>query len=505
MKITAQIVTILIPALAFAHTAVAQSVLEQLEQELQKSSGSLLRSVVTIEWHDDQLETLPLAVSGVVVDDQGSILTTGLPSRAKGGLLRAADSRGREINPRWLGFDRETGLTLLTIEPGRLEPAPYAEDVPEIGAWTILIGSPDGMRPSIRYGNISGAGREVQIQGRLHSDLIEFSSALRPGDSGAVLANRRGEMVGIVHSGLIRAGTTNSSDPRPSGIGFAIPAATARHVAIQLRAHGRVQRGFLGIEADEPPPGTERGAYVLNVYPGTPAAEAGLKAGDLIVVIDGKPARSFLDLARTIEKSPPGTRISLRVARRGEQVDLEVVLAEKPGAPAVEAIPPLPGFEPLLPPRSERGILLGVEVQVLTPDLRQALSLPDIEGTIITVVAPGTPAEEADLRTFDVITAVDDTPVRTPDDLIESIRQAGPGGSVTLKILRGKEPRTVAVTLREQRHFDLLERRAFAPRLTHPRDRRLDELQRRIEALERRLADLERLLEAPDPKPTPQK
>jgi serine protease Do len=504
MKPVSPLILFSLAFLGVAHPAAAQSVLEQLEQELQQSSGALLQSVVSIEWQNNQSPSSAYAVSGVVVDDQGSVLTTGLPARAAQGEIRAADSRGRELNPKWLGFDPETGLTLLTIEPGRLTPARRAEDVPEVGSWTILIGNPEGMRLSIRYGNISGAGREVQIQGRRHSDLIEFTSSLRPGDSGALLANRRGEMVGIVRSGLTRSDTTNTREARPSGIGFAIPVATASQVAAQLREHGRVQRGFLGIDADEPPLGSEAGAYVLQVHPGTPAAGAGLKAGDLIVAINGAAVESFLDLARAIEKSPPGTSITLQVARADGQVDIDVVLAEKPAPPVLEGVPVLPGFEPPAAPPTGRGVLLGVEVQALTPELRDALDLPDLEGTIVTVVAPGTPAEEAGLRTFDVITDVDDHPIRSPDDLIALIRQKGGGASVNLKIHRGDTSMTVAVTLRDQADFAAPRRPEFPRRFAGPRDRRLVELELRLEALERRVAELEKQLAPPKPEPAPQ-
>lgn len=481
----------------------AQSVLEELEAELQKSSSTLRSSVVSIEWADSENKTQPLAVCGVVIDDQGSILTTGLPADAGKGRLRAVDSLGRDLRPRWLGYDPHTGLTLLAIQPGRLAPVPLAEKIPEVGAWTILIGNPDGMRHSIRYGNISGAGREVQIQGRVHSDMIEFTSSLRPGDSGALLANRRGEMVGIVRSGLTRADTTNDAGLRPTGIGFAIPASTARFVAEQLREHGEVQRGFLGIDADVPPEGLGQGAYVLKVYPGTPAEEAGLKPGDLIVALDDDPVVSFIDLARAIETSPPGSRITLRVRRADDDVQLAGVLGKKPAPPPIEGAALVPG--PGLPTRRrvQRGILLGVEVQQLTADLSGALGLPETEGTIVTAVAPGTPAEKAGLKTLDVVTAVDNQPVRTPDELIDAIRRTGPGKAVEITVMRGDQRMNLTVTLAEWEEPEAVP----WPRLDLPgaleRERRLETLEQRVEALERRVAELEEALKAAEPKPAP--
>jgi S1-C subfamily serine protease len=246
-------------------------------------------------------------------------------------------------------------------------------------------------------------------------------------------------------------------------------------------------RGYLGILVGPAEEGGT-GVMVREVTAGSPAAKAGLKSGDRVVKLGDEDVTDVERFLRAVAAKKPGDKLTLGVLRDGKEQKLTVTLGERAGREG-PAFPELPGLR--------RPAFLGVQTQALTAELKERLNANTDAGAVITEVVPNSPADRAGLKRDDVITAVDDRPVKTPADLRDAVQKAGPGKEVTLQVVRGKEKRAVKATLREG---------AFGFFLTPGEDqfptvdvesmfdqgRRIRELERRVEELEKRLRALEK-------------
>jgi S1-C subfamily serine protease len=250
-------------------------------------------------------------------------------------------------------------------------------------------------------------------------------------------------------------------------------------------------RGFLGIGV-APEPQTDKGILVQDVTPNSPAAKAGLKSGDVIVKWNGKPVPEVKEFLRGIAAQKPGDKVELQVLRDGKEQTLTATLAERPAAGGVPPIAP-PGIGGGAP-GLRRPAYLGVGVEALTPELTKKLGVKAESGVVVTEVLPKSPAAKAGLQTDDVITAVDAQPVRDPDDLRTAVRQAGAGKDITLKIVRGKEEKTVKASLQEgpggfaplpDGRFPEIEPLLDQSAKIRDLERRIEELRKRLEALEK--------------------
>jgi len=459
----------------------------------------------------------PTVLSAVAIDRQGLALTVGLVAEP-GAKVLLRDWRGRVRNGRWLAFDEATGLSLLRIERAKQEEEPVvvppiAERPPKLGEWVAVIGNPFGLSHSVGYGNVSGLDRQVRVGGHADSGLIQFAATIHPGDSGGLLVDPEGRMVGIVSVALgdpSAGGTT-----RVPGIGFAIPASRALRVAQQLEQHGQVQRGYLGIvlRSGEGPPEIEQ------VRPGSPAAAAGMQPGDRIVAVDGQPVRTLDDLIAAIEGKPPGTQLEIQLERAGQQLTVRPTLAERPKGSLPPAAPPEPAWRRWLPPavlpfwgrewppQPPPGALLGVTVQTLTPALARSLGIdPATQGVVVMTVFPGRPAAAAGLRVFDVIVAANGQAVSDPDQLRAIVQQAAPG-ELELEVLRGGQRLKLVAKLGQPPAGQPPQPAKPAPGLM-PRieqlEQRLKQLEERVKRLEERLGKLELQLRPSTPAPAQQ-
>lgn len=246
-------------------------------------------------------------------------------------------------------------------------------------------------------------------------------------------------------------------------------------------------RGYLGILVSPAEDGGA-GVVVREVTADSPAAKAGLKSGDRLVKLGDEDVADVEQFLRAVAAKKPGDRLVLGVLRDGKEQRLTVTLGERADRER-PTFPELPGLR--------RPAFLGVQTQALTAELKERLNVPTDAGAVITEVVPNSPAARAGLRRDDVITAVDERPVKTPADLRDAVQKAGPGKAVTLQVVRGKEKLAVKATLREG---------AFGYFLTPGEDRfptvdvesmfdqgrRIRELERRVEELEKRLRALEK-------------
>jgi S1-C subfamily serine protease len=272
--------------------------------------------------------------SGVVVAPDGLILTNSHVAGAMGPASRieVTTADGQDLHARLVGDDPDTDLALIRVdEPVTLPAAPLGDSKRlRRGQLVIAIGNPLGFESTVTTGVVSALGRSLRSRtGRLIDDVIQTDAALNPGNSGGPLVSSRGEVVGINTAVIMGA----------QGICFAVAANTASFVLGELVRHGRVRRAFVGIAAQQSaiPPRRRRAAgltqesavMVGTVEPGSAAALAGLKPGDIIVSIDGETIAAADDLVRALTGEKIGKRVALEVLRGTERLTVSAVPQER--------------------------------------------------------------------------------------------------------------------------------------------------------------------------------
>lgn len=274
--------------------------------------------------------------SAVVYHEDGILVTNahvvGGP-RADEAQVTVTLPDGRPLDAEVVGADPASDLAVLRIEADGLPVPEWAgpEEMPEVGASAIAIGSPFGLDGSVTSGIVSALGRTLPTDEGVLVDLIQTDAAVNPGNSGGALVDGAGRVVGV-NTAIASSGGGNQ------GIGFAIPAPTVTNVAEQLLEHGEVRFGYLGVVGGSLDQRTaaaygleiDGGAIVLDVDPDGPAADAGLGRGDIIVRIDDAPISSMEDLAGRIQQRAPGDEVELEVVRDEESTTLSVTLGERP-------------------------------------------------------------------------------------------------------------------------------------------------------------------------------
>ncbi len=263
--------------------------------------------------------------SGVIVNADGYVLTNNH-------VIQGADEinvalyDGRVTTARVIGTDAETDLAVLKIDASNLPAISIADKNPlNVGDVVLAIGNPFGIGRTVTMGIVSALGR--QLKKSIYEDFIQTDAAINQGNSGGALVNAYGELIGI-----------NSDVFTPSGgnigIGFAIPVATAKSVLEQIVAHGKVIRGWIGAEYADvtslQTSSTTHGVAVIGVYEKGPAAQAGLRAGDILTTMDGEPITNELELRNREASIAPGTAVKLGGTRNGQNLSLSITLAERP-------------------------------------------------------------------------------------------------------------------------------------------------------------------------------
>ena len=282
--------------------------------------------------------TVPAGVgSGVIYDQEGHILTNDHVIEGAQELLVTLPD-GRSFPARVVGRDPQTDLAVLRIEASDLPIATLGDSQRlQVGDWVVAIGNALGLPggPTVTSGVVSALGRTVQEpNGPFLFDVIQTDAAINPGNSGGPLVNLAGEVVGI---NTLVAASSDSGIPT-QGIGFAIAISTAKPIADELVASGRVAHPFLGIEYQALTPaiaarlGTpvRSGALVVSVVPGTPAAQAGLRRGDVITAVNDRELQGESALAEALNRHRPGDSLTLTVSRDGETLKMNVTLTERP-------------------------------------------------------------------------------------------------------------------------------------------------------------------------------
>ena len=268
--------------------------------------------------------------SGVVYRADGHIVTNNhVVANAAAVSVTLPD--GQEYEAEVVGTDPASDLAVLKVDATDLPVPAFAEQAPAIGDTAVAIGSPFGLDGSVTSGIVSALNRSVTAQGAPLVDLIQTDAAINPGNSGGALVNAEGELLGL---NTVIATSGGGSD----GIGFAIPVSTVQSVADQIIETGSVAHAYLGVGGQTVDPQVARmyglsvdeGAVIAQVEPGSPADEAGLQQGDIVIAVGDRDISSFPELAGTIQSETVGDTVTLTVVRQGEEVPVEVTLAERP-------------------------------------------------------------------------------------------------------------------------------------------------------------------------------
>jgi len=303
-------------------------------------------STVSLEYNSGEPSGMRRVATGVVFTQGGDVISVRVEPREGRDResIVARDSFGHEHPARFVAADPETGLTLLKVEAKDIRPIRPTARAALLGAAVFLIGHPYDLGQSVSVGNIAGLNRRVKYGPRTLGGLIHVQVALHPGDSGALLADRKGGWLGLIRGGLA---TPDAKDD--NNLGFAIPAPDALWVAEQLLTHRKVDRAYLGVRFGKG--SSDPGAAVSRVVPGSPAEKAGLLEGDRIVRLDAWPIRNRDDLTDRLDRIAANTEVTLEYAR-GPAIDHVIVRttsrpsysdpAPKP-APATSAAAPPPG------------------------------------------------------------------------------------------------------------------------------------------------------------------
>jgi serine protease Do len=335
------------------------------------------------------------AGSGFIIDRAGYILTNNH-------VVEGADritvklSDGRSLRAQVAGTDPDTDIALLKVESASALPvAPLGDSATlRVGEWVCAIGNPLAYEHTVTVGVVSFIGRKL-FDNSL-DQYIQTDAAINFGNSGGPLINSSGEVIGI----------NAAISSRASSIGFAVPINQANAILPQLKANGRVARGYIGVALRDIDPDlraslkltASKGALVQDVTPGSPGERAGLEPYDLIVSVDDQPMDSNDRLIQEISGRQPGSVARLKVIRNGREEQISVKLAERPGREGSEA-----GESPSRPERQNQGPAttppgLGLAVRELHRDTARRLAIPDLKGVVISRVEPMSGAFDAGIE-----------------------------------------------------------------------------------------------------------
>ena len=390
--------------------------------------------------------------SGFIIDASGYIVTNNhVIDGADEITVIFQDTEQTELKAKLIGTDKETDLALLKVETKqKLTPLKWGDsDVLKVGDWVVAIGNPFGLGGTVTAGIVSARARDIGA-GRF-DDFIQTDAAINQGNSGGPLVNLAGEVVGINSAIYSRTGGS-------VGIGFAIPASMARTVIEEIRRAGKVRRGWLGVQIQSVTPdiaesmglAQHKGALVGTVTEGSPAAEAGLKPGDVILTFDGKEVVNNRTLPRMVAGTPVGTKVTVGISRKGAAMNVGVTLAEFPEEQATAAEEKEQEEKPGPGAAQQQVDALGLSVSTITAELRKQYDIAEGgKGVVITKINPNAPPQSRQLRPGDVVLEVSQQPVTSPAEVQERVNKAKAAGqkAVLLLVERRGEQTFLALSL----------------------------------------------------------
>ena len=381
--------------------------------------------------------------SGFVIDPSGLIVTNNHVI-ANAEQITVTLSDDTTLQAEVIGRDSVSDLALLKVEPkAPLAAASWGDSAKaRVGDWVLAIGNPFGLGGTVTSGIISATARD--IHSGPYDDFLQTDASINRGNSGGPMFNLAGEVIGI-----------NTAIFSPSGgsigIGFAIPSAFARPIVDQLKATGKVERGWIGARiqpvseeiAEAVGLDKSRGAMIGAVDQASPAAQAKLQPGDVILSFDGKPIDRSRQLPRLVADAAPDTVVKLSVWRDGKEQEVELkVAALNPNRPAP------PPSEPEKPKPPTSVDVLGLKLTKLTAELRKQFSLPETaKGVVITEVPQNSPGAAQGLRPGDLVIAVGHELVGSLEEVQQKVAASKKNGrkNVLVRVEREGNTRFIAL------------------------------------------------------------
>jgi serine protease Do len=380
--------------------------------------------------------------SGVVVDPDGWIVTNAhvvegarsvdvdlLRPRGPGAEGSILPPGSRRLAARVVGSDRETDIAVLQVDEKGLPALPLGDsDALRQGQLVLAFGSPLGLENSASFGVVSSVARQLEAEAPMI--YVQTDASINPGNSGGPLVDVQGRMVGL---NTLIASQSGGNE----GIGFAAPSNIVRSVFEQIRGRGRVRRGVIGARAQTITPalgdglalGVHSGVVIADVRPGGPAAGAGLRIGDVVTALDGKPMENARQLDVNLYRRAPGDTVELEIVRAGVRLTVDVTVVERPRDPD--------RFLSLVSPERNLVSRIGILALELTPELARAASpLRESEGVLVAARAGGAVGTEGDLRPGDVIRAVNGVSVRSLAELRSAVARPAAGESLVFQVER---------------------------------------------------------------------
>ncbi|MBI1776125.1 MAG: DegQ family serine endoprotease [Proteobacteria bacterium] len=379
--------------------------------------------------------------SGFIIDPMGYIATNNHVV-GKASDITVTLNDGQQLKAKLIGRDPKTDLALLKVDAGKSLPYVGFGDsqTAKPGDWVVAVGNPFGLGGSVTAGIVSARGRD--IGSGPYDDFLQIDAPINRGNSGGPSFNLAGEVVGI-----------NTAIYSPSGgsvgIGFAIPASLAKPVLDQLREHGRVDRGWIGVKIQPVTPDmaeglglkAAKGALVAGVDADGPAARAGVRQGDVIVGFNGSAIDDLHGLPRTVAATPAGKSVDVVVSRDGAEQTLRLEVGGLKDDQMASADQP----------SAAADNTLGMRLAPLNQQNRQRFDIArEVKGVIVADVRPDGPAAEVGINAGDIISRVGSASVNSPEQVVSTIKEAQRAGrkAVTLLVNRGGEEHYVAVPLK---------------------------------------------------------
>ncbi|MGE3804207.1 MAG: Do family serine endopeptidase [Gemmataceae bacterium] len=369
--------------------------------------------------------------SGVIVDAKGIVLTNyHVVAGADEVEVKLTD--GRSFISKDIKGDRKTDLAIVRLDTKEALPfLPLGDSTNmEIGDRVLAVGAPFGLSGSVTHGIISAKGRALHMN--MYEDFLQTDAAINPGNSGGPLVNMDGQVIGINTAIKSRTGGFQ-------GVGLAISSNLARKIMDQLIERGSVQRGYLGVQIKSLDAevarrlGVNDGVVVGQVFDGSPAAKAGLKAGDIITSFGGKTVDTGATLQRVVADQPIGKPVEMKLYRDGKSMNLDVTIEEQPEEFGSAALPAL--RSPKKGPETVSMDNFGIEAVDLTPEMAKNLGYPaGTSGAMIAAVKTGSVADRAGLHRGMLITRVEKQPVQNAQQLRDMMDQGDLAKGVLLQI-----------------------------------------------------------------------
>ncbi len=374
--------------------------------------------------------------SGFVIDADGYIVTNNHVVEGADRIIVTLHD-GSEHEADVLGTDPKTDLALLKISADGLSEARFGDsDRARVGDWVVAIGNPFGLGGTATVGIISARGRD--IRSGPYDDFLQIDAPINEGNSGGPVFNTRGEVIGV-NTAIFSPNGGNV------GIGFAIPSRQAERIVSELRANGVVDRGWLGVQLQAMDGALARsfgldssdGALVADVVSGSPAEQAGIKVGDIILEFDGQPVASAKDLSHLVGVANSADRVTVKVWRERKLETRHVTLGRVGG--------PVP-----LGHSDASSDEIGLTLAPLDEATRARLGLDDdLQGAVVARIQPGSEAAKQGMRAGDVVLSIDRHEIDSPHDLKRAIERARREGreSIALLLRRGDGQRFLVLSI----------------------------------------------------------